>query len=143
MPKRLDSDETYVINLCDEILNIKGIRQHRFDFLRGDIGKNGKSRRLPVDVYYLELNLVVEYREKQHEEPTSFFDKPDKMTISGVSRGEQRKVYDQRRRDVLPKHGITLLEISYKDFQFDSRKRIVRNNVKDIAVLRNKLKKWI
>ncbi|MFS0883479.1 hypothetical protein [Virgibacillus sp. 6R] len=44
MAKPLDSDEAYLINLCDEILGIKGVRHHMFDFLRGDIGKNGKSR---------------------------------------------------------------------------------------------------
>ncbi len=88
------------------------------------------------------VDLVIEFREKQ-QEPTPFFDKPDKMTISGVPRGQHRNLYDQRRRDVLLKRSITLLEISYKDFQYNSLKRIVRNKVKDIAVLRNKLKKWI
>lgn len=30
---------------------------------------------LPVDAYYKELNIVVEYREKQHTEEVEFFDK--------------------------------------------------------------------
>lgn len=29
-------DEIYVIDLCDEILGTKALRQHCFDFLRGD-----------------------------------------------------------------------------------------------------------
>ncbi|PGY06311.1 hypothetical protein [Bacillus sp. AFS031507] len=141
--KRVDSDEAYIINLCDEILGIKGSRQHKFAFLRGDRGKNNMTRELPVDVYYERLNLVIEYKEKQHYEPTPFFDKPGIKTISGVSRGEQRKIYDQRRREVLPKHGINLLELSYKDFQNDSRKRIIRNQKNDKEILKVKLKKWI
>jgi len=90
---RQNSDEAYVLDLCDEILGQKASRQHKFDFLKGDSG-----RKLPVDGYYEELNLAIEYRERQHSEPVSHFDKPHKMTVSGVHRGEQRKIYDQRRR---------------------------------------------
>lgn len=106
---RKDSDEHYVIDLCDNILGTKALRQHRFEFLKGDTGVS-----LPVDAYYPELNLVVEYNEIQHTESTPFFDK--KMTVSGVSRGEQRRIYDQRRREILPKYGIKLVNISYTDF---------------------------
>ena len=55
MASRNDSDEFYVINLCDEVLGANASRQHTFDFLRGD-GTPG--RWLPVDAYYPELNLV-------------------------------------------------------------------------------------
>ena len=51
---RADSDEYYVIDLCDEVLGRKASRQHRFDFLTGDTGK-----RLPVDAYYEELLPLV------------------------------------------------------------------------------------
>ena len=37
------SDESYVIGLCDSILNRTARRQHRFEFLRGDPG-NALSR---------------------------------------------------------------------------------------------------
>jgi hypothetical protein len=99
------SDEAYVIDLIDELLQQKGHRQHRFDFLMGDPGKDGRRAKLPVDVYYPSLNLVVEYREYQHTNAVKFFDKPDKITASGVPCGEQRKIYDQRRRDALPEQG--------------------------------------
>ncbi|MCZ2156834.1 MAG: hypothetical protein LC114_23550, partial [Bryobacterales bacterium] len=99
---RRGSDEAYVIDLCDEILGQSALRQYRFPFLLGDGGKA-----LPVDAYYPRLNLVVEYRERQHTESVKFFDR--RMTVSGVHRSEQRQLYDQRRRDILPKHGITLI----------------------------------
>ena len=130
LPKqRKDSDEAYVIDLCDEVLKLKGSRQHKFDFLKGDAGT-----KLPVDVYYPSLNLVVEYRERQHTEPVKLFDK--RQTVSGVSRGEQRKIYDQRRRDVLPEHGIKLVEIGYDDFKHSSAKRIIRNPLLDILTIK-------
>ena len=131
MATRKDSDEFYVIDLCDEVLGIQASRQHTFDFLRGD-GTPG--RKLPVDAYYHELNLVIEYRERQHDEPVPFFDK--KTTISGVSRNEQRRIYDQRRRDVLPKHGIQLLEISFVDLKHNNRKRLVRDRQNDVVTIR-------
>ena len=131
MAQRKESDEFYVIDLCDEVLGAKASRQHTFDFLRGD-GTPG--RRLPVDAYYPELNLVVEYRERQHYESVAFFDR--KLTVSGVSRGEQRRIYDQRRRDILPGQGIRLVEISYSDLKHDGRKRLVRDRQNDLAVIR-------
>lgn len=109
-------DEAYVIDLCDELLGQAALRQHRFDFLRGDAGT-----RLPVDAYYPALHLVIEYKEPQRTRPTPFFDKPHRLTVSGVNRREQRSLYDQRRRDELPRHDINLLEISYDELSHTTR----------------------
>jgi hypothetical protein len=141
VPSRTLSDESYVIDLCDELLGTPALRQHRFDWLRGDarLGKHGV--RLPVDAYYPDLQLVVEYREHQHTEAVPFMDR--KMTISGVHRGAQRAIYDQRRREVLPQHGIELVELSYADFAHDKNKRLLRRPDEDLAVVRQALAKWI
>jgi len=120
MPK----DEAYVLELCDIVLGVTGIRQHRFDFLRGDPGKRGICRRLPVDAYYPDHGLVVEYRERQHTEPVAIMDR--RQTISGCSRGEQRRRYDERRRVVLREHGIGLVELNYSLFSHNSAKRLSR-----------------
>lgn len=132
--RKQKSDEAYVLDLCDEILGQKASRQHKFDFLKGDSG-----RRLPVDAYYGELKLAIEYRERQHSEAVSHFDKPDKMTVSGVHRGEQRKIYDQRRRELLPQNGIRLNEIDYTLFRYHGRKRIVRERKIDLETIRTLL----
>lgn len=129
---RKASDESYVIDLCDEILGYKALRQHHFDFLRGDAGTM-----LPVDAYYTELNMVVEYYESQHTQATPFFD--NKQTVSGVSRGEQRRIYDQRRKKVLPEHGIKLTIISYTDF--GTSKHLNRNYAHDLSVIKDILMK--
>lgn len=65
------------------MLNVRGSRQHRFNWLVGDPGGDGRPRSLPVDAYYETLGLVVEYRELQHDRAVTFFDKPDRLTISG------------------------------------------------------------
>jgi hypothetical protein len=128
---KLNRDEGYVIDLMDEILGHISIRQHTFDFLRGDAKDGGQGKKLPVDAYYPELNLVVEYREVQHEKPVGFFDKPDRLTVSGVHRGEQRRIYDERRRKVLPENGLLLLEIPHHVFDCDRQNRIIRNHTTD------------
>ncbi|MFG2821574.1 hypothetical protein ACGFX4_19350 [Kitasatospora sp. NPDC048365] len=69
MGGRTDSDEAYVLDLCDEHLGEAALRQHRFDWLRGDPGPDGRRARLPVDGYWRQHKLVVEYRERQHDEP--------------------------------------------------------------------------
>lgn len=120
------NDENYILDLCDEVLNQRSLRQHRFDFLVGDPGRNGLCRRLPVDAWYPSLRLVIEYRERQHTEAVAFFDKRE--TVSGMGRGEQRRLYDQRRRDVLPKQEITLIEFDYSDFSHQNNRRLTRTN---------------
>jgi hypothetical protein len=130
-----DRDESYVIDLCDRVLSLKAKRQHRFGFLRGTSG-----RRLPVDAYYeigADRKLVVEYREMQHNEPVAFFDK--RLTCSGCNRAEQRRLYDELRRKVLPQHGIRLIEFDYSMFQHTGRKRLKRDFAKDEVVIREKL----
>lgn len=133
------SDEAYVLGLCDEVLGQKASRQHCFDFLRGDAGQRGSGRMLPVDAWYPELMLVIEYREMQHSEKVEFFDR--KPTVSGVGRGEQRRLYDQRRRQVLPIHGIELVEFDYFEFRHTSNRRLVRCDA-DLGIVSKKLRRF-
>lgn len=140
--KRKNSDEHYVIDLCDEVLGKLASRQHCFDFLRGDASKVfPQGKKLPVDAYYDSLNLVVEYYERQHTESVKHFNKQN--TVSGVTRDEQRRIYDERRRKILPEHGIDLIILSYTDFRCNPTKRLVRDRNSDIVVVRQKLKKYI
>ena len=71
--------------------------------------------------------MVVEYRERQHDEPIAHFDKPDVMTVSGVHRGEQRRLYDERRDTLVPSHGLTLLIVKPSQLDADSRGRLRRH----------------
>ena len=140
--KRKNSDEHYVIDLCDEVLGKLASRQHCFDFLRGDASKVfPQGKKLPVDAYYDILNLVVEYYERQHTESVKHFNKQN--TVSGVTRDEQRKIYDERRKKVLPEHGIDLVIFSYNEFKCTSQKRLIRDDKLDIEVVKQKLMIYI
>lgn len=130
--KRSHSDETYILDLCDNVTKLKGHRQYRFDFLKGDSGVS-----LPVDIYYPSLKLVIEYRERQHTEEVKFFDR--RKTVSGVNRGEQRKKYDQLRRDILPKNGIKIIEFGFDEFEHTNSKRLIRNKETDTDVIKKKI----
>ena len=56
------------------------------------------------------------------------------MTVSGVSRGEQRKIYDERRRTELPKHGIKVVVISYSAFGVS--KKLLRKHDADLSIIK-------
>jgi hypothetical protein len=132
-PPSADRDEHYIIGLCEEVLKCKSSRQHKFDFLKGDSG-----RKLPVDAFFSNLNLVIEYHERQHTEAVFFFDK--RITVSNITRGEQRKKYDQLRRSVLPKQQIRLIEFDYHEFGHSSRKRLIRNKKAHLKIISEKLR---
>lgn len=125
--------------MCDEVVGVQGRRQHRFDWLLGDAGANGGRVRLPVDAYYPDRKLVVEYRERQHDEPVGHFDKPDRLTVSGVHRGEQRKLYDARREQLIPRHSLRLVVIRPSDLASDSRGRLLRHRTSDLVAIRQLL----
>lgn len=75
------------------------------------------------------MDLVIEYEEQQHTKLNTYFDKPDLFTVNGVHRGEQRKIYDQRRFEDLPQNGVGIIEISYSDFKFDVRTRLLETMI--------------
>jgi hypothetical protein len=129
-------DEHYVIDLCDKVLRLRAKRQHRFDFLRGDTG-----RTLPVDTYYPTLSLVVEFRERQHFESVPLFDQ--RIVAGGITRKQQRQRYDLRRRRVLPKHGLRIVELTCTQFECDGRLRLTRNQRADRIVVKAALSRFL
>jgi very-short-patch-repair endonuclease len=58
--------------------------------------------------------LIVEVDEDQHRRPVNFWDKPHIVTVSGVSRGRQRAVYDARKRAAARAHGFTVVEVPWE-----------------------------
>lgn len=129
-------NERYVLGLCDEALGVAGQRQRTFDWLLGDeSARTGRRKPLPVDAYWPTLRLVVEFHEKQHTEAVAHFDKPDRITVSGVHRGVQRRIYDDRRRELIPQRGLTLVIIPMADFTIKGR-YIVQNHDADLSVVR-------
>jgi diadenosine tetraphosphate (Ap4A) HIT family hydrolase len=115
---RIDSDEKYILDLVAEVLAEPDYRwQHRFPTLLGDPGQDGKRRSLPVDGYFPRHKLIVEYWEKQHSAPVPIMDKA--MSISGISRGHQRRLYDERRDAWARANGLRLVILDYRGFETD------------------------
>ena len=138
--KRKNSDEYYLVGLCNELLNEKAVHQHKFNFLLGDFHRDGKTRTaLPIDAFYTDLNMAIEFYEKEDE--TS--EDATTLTISKVNRSEQRKKYAQRKRDVLKEKEIDLIEMDYDEFECDEEQKLVRNKEADVKILKEILKDFI
>lgn len=134
--KKSQRDEHYVISLCESVLG-PGERQKTFGWLLGDPSlTTGRSRRLPLDGYWGGQQLVVEFQEKQHFEPVAFWDQ--KITASGMTRGEQRKIYDRRKVEQTVEHGIRLVHIRQDAFPM-SRGKIDRDPERDLDIVRRLL----
>lgn len=136
VPTSRRADEAYALALCDEVVGSQSVREARFDWLRGDPGRHGVGRRLPVDAYWPGVGLVVEFHEYQHDRATPFFDKPDRLTASGVPRREQRARYDQRRAEMLPEHGFTLVVLRKAELACRPSGRLLLDREHDLAVVR-------
>lgn len=121
---RSESDEKYVLDLIAEILGENYKWQQRFDTLLGDPGKNGRRVKLPVDAYFSESKLIVEYKEKQHFEAVNIMDR--RLTVSGVNRGEQRKIYDLRKEKWADDNNIRFLTVSYIDLTHKNNGKLLR-----------------
>src|SRR5436853_123932 len=102
--------QRYVVGLLEGLL---GPAEHekRFDWARGDPGNRVRGARLPFDAVWEAHRLIVEVDEKQHTEAVDFFDKPWRMTVSGVHRGEQRRLYDARKLALAEAKGYRVLRI--------------------------------
>lgn len=74
-------------------------------------------------------------------EAIGFWDK--RATISGIPRGQQRALYDQRRRDVLPVHGIDVLGLDVGEFAQNRAKRLKRDVVADTKAVEARLRAWL
>ncbi|MCU1524614.1 MAG: hypothetical protein JWO18_1508 [Microbacteriaceae bacterium] len=128
-------NEKYVIGLCDEVLGVESAKHHTFLWLLGDVSPTtGRQRALPVDAYWQSLKLVVEFYEKQHSEAVGLFDR--RQTLSGVNRGLQRKLYDDRRVELIPQHRLALVFIPMSDFTV-RRNLIVPSRDADLATVRS------
>ncbi|GGG52514.1 hypothetical protein [Bizionia arctica] len=141
--KRENSDEFYIIDLCDQLLGEKASRKHTFSNLLGDMHKRGKTRtKLPVAAFYEDANVAIEFIEKGNK-TEEHLEKLDVMTVSGITRSEQIEKYNKRRRDVLKKKNINLIEIDYALFECDDKMNLSRDKDKDIMHLKKLLKQYL
>jgi diadenosine tetraphosphate (Ap4A) HIT family hydrolase len=139
MPPRTESDEKYILDLVAEILAEPDYRwQHRFPTLLGDPGQDGRRSQLPVDGYFPRHKLIVEYWETQHSAPVPIMD--EGPTVSGVSRGHQRRLYDRRREQWAAANGLRFVILDHRGFPTDKRGRIERSPQRDRRIVAEALR---
>ncbi len=123
-----NSDEFYLVNLCDELLKQKASRKHTFDNLLGNMHKKGKGRtKLPLAAYYENLKLAIDFKGKKYD---------------SEEREERLRIYGLRKKEVLERKKIKLILIDYTDFECDENQKLVRNETEDMSVLKNILKNF-
>ncbi len=102
-----------MIDLCNEVLGVRSLRGHGFDFLLGDIGKGGRCVRLPGDAYHhapLDLLFVRKIGLPSQpelamgavadgEEPTAIRNS-DVIELSGVNEEEFDAVCNEKRAEI-------------------------------------------
>ncbi|WP_299260226.1 hypothetical protein [uncultured Aquimarina sp.] len=131
-----NSDEYYLVNLCDELLKQKASRKHTFNTLVGNLHKKGKGRtKLPLDAYYEDLKLVLEFFRKN--EITDELDEEEK------ARKAQIKYYNQLKKKAILTKKLRLIEINYASFECDAENKLVKNSESDRSVLKGILKDFI
>lgn len=124
-PIRVNSDEHYVLSLCEQIVGRKALREFSFDWLRADPDARGTRRKLPVDAYWPEHSAAAQY----YVGPII----PDLATAS--ERTLQRLAYDERRRTECARYRIQLIEVSSEQLAHRGSK-LLREIEHDLAVLR-------
>jgi diadenosine tetraphosphate (Ap4A) HIT family hydrolase len=136
---RADSDEKYILDLVAQVLAEPDYSwQHRFATLIGDPDRTGRQRPLPVDGYFRRHRLIVEYWERQHSASIAIMD--EGQSVSGVSRGHQRRLYDAWRREWAEANGLRFVILDYRGFDTDEQGRLRRDPGRDRRIVAEALR---
>ncbi|WP_430411725.1 hypothetical protein [Kordia sp.] len=131
-----NSDENYLLDLCDELLAKKASRKHTFDTLVGNLHKRGKGRtKLPLDAYYENLKLVIEFF--QNNKPFEELDEKEQARITQI------KYYDELKKEAVLKKRFRYMKINYAQFECDENGKLIRNTENDTIVLKEILKDFL
>lgn len=142
--ERANSDENYLIGLIDELMEKEGSRKHKFDFLLGDLHQNGKKRtKLPIDLYYKHKRLALEFVKHPKELDDANQALEEKLTVSGITRAEQRIKYYQRKKKTLEERATNFIEVPIAKFEVNDSFKLKRDKANDERVLRDLLSRFI
>lgn len=131
-----NSDEYYLVNLCDEILGKEASRKHTFESIVGNLHKRGKGRtKLPVDAYYEDLKLVIEFRQVRESQ--------EELSEQEKARLEQIAYYDDLKKKGVLKKELRLISIQHTQFDLNDSGVLIRDKEKDLSVVKNILKEYL
>ena len=142
--ERANNDENYLIGLIDGLMEKEGSRKHKFDFLLGDLHQNGKKRtQLPIDLYYKHKRLAIEFvkHPKELDDANELLE--GRLTVSGITRAEQRIKYHQRKKKTLEERAMSFIELPIEKFEVDDMFQLVRNTANNERLLRELLSRFI
>jgi len=124
-----NSDEFYLVNLCDQVLQQTASRKHTFDNLLGNLHKKGKGRtKLPISAYYESLKLALDFTGKKQD---------------SEEREERLRIYGIRKKEVLDRKKIKYILINYNDFSCDENQKLFRNIEEDTLMIKKILKNYL
>lgn len=131
-----NSDENYLLDICDELLTQKASRKHTFDTLVGNLHKRGKGRtKLPLDAYYKDLKLVIEFFQK--DKPSEELDEKEQARVTQI------KYYDTLKKEAVLNKSFRYMKINYAQFECNETDKLVRNTENDTIVLKDLLKDFL
>ncbi|WP_162819720.1 hypothetical protein [Kordia sp. SMS9] len=131
-----NSDENYLLDVCDELLAQKASRKHTFDTLVGNLHKRGKGRtKLPLDAYYKDSKLVIEFFQKEKN-----FEDLDEKEQARVT---QIKYYDELKKEAVLNKRFRYMKINFAQFECDENGKLIRNTENDTTVLKEMLKDFL
>ncbi len=132
-----NNDENYLVDLCDKLLGREASRQHTFDELVGNLHKRGKKRtKLPLDAYYKDLKLVLEFH-KPLETDMEGLDEKEKSRLT------QMKYYNKLKKTTVLEKEMSYIEVHYTSFETDDNNRLLRNTENDLLVLKGVLHNFL
>jgi hypothetical protein len=117
--KNMHLSEKYALGLVSEVTGVDFIPQMKWDWL---VSKKGTK--LPVDAYYKELNLAIEFDGAQHRQPL--------VNMGGIEKYITQVENDQIKNSEIPKHGIQLIRIDSREPWHDKdyiSKLLIKNNI--------------
>jgi hypothetical protein len=121
--KKDNPSEKFALGMISEITGINYVPQMKWEWL---VSKNGTK--LPVDGYFSELNLVVEFDGAQHRKPL--------VNMGGIEKYTIQIENDQIKDIEIPKHGIKLLRIDSRENWFDKDymvRKLIENNISTLT----------
>ena len=122
-------DENYLLDLCDEIIGQKALRQHLFHL-------RDKERSFPVHGYYSELNLALYYQKPPQSEVVTRLKNISWVSGRSLHREKEEEEFLQKCRELLAERGIQLLEIHHSNFSHYKLKRLQKTEKADVEVLK-------
>jgi hypothetical protein len=111
--------EKYALGLISEITGVNFIPQKKWEWLTSE-----KGTKLPVDGYFEELNLVVEFDGAQHRKPL--------INMGGIEKHKTQIENDKIKDNEIPKHSIKLLRIDSRESWHDKDymiQKLIENNI--------------